>query len=341
MNDFRSDLETSSMAGASTGLPELSILLVNWNTREMTLECLRSLFRETSRTAIEVILVDNASSDGSAEAIATEFPEVILMAEPVNHGFGRATNLQAKVARGEKLLLLNTDTVVLDGAIDALMDFSRQRPRAMIWGGRTLFADWTLNPTSCWTRPTPWNQFTEALCLSALFPKSRWLNPRTMPGWARDSEREVDIVTGCLLLIGRNLWERLGGFNERYFMYGEEVDLCLRARQFGARPAITPNATIIHYGGGSTTNSSQKICRGSAAQIQLAQDHFPKGWKRFGRWMIQLGIFNREIAFRILAAFRPKRFGPKAEVFRSVWLKRRAWAAGYHAAPSAALRPEN
>jgi GT2 family glycosyltransferase len=322
-----------------TDTPELSILLVNWNTREMTLECLRSVFSETLHTSFEVILVDNASSDGSAEAIAAEFPEVILMAEAINHGFGRATNIQALKARGEKLLLLNTDTVVLEGAIDALMDFSRRRPDAMIWGGRTLFGNRTLNPTSCWTRSTPWNQLTEALCLSALFPKSRLLNPRTMPGWARDCEREVDIVTGCLLLIGRDLWGRLGGFNPRYFMYGEEVDLCLRARRLGARPAITPNATIIHYGGGSTTNSSEKICRGSAAQIQLALDHFPVGLKRVGRRLIMLGVANRTIGWQLAAWLRPGRFGAKALAWRSAWKRRSEWASGYPTVLSAERMP--
>ena len=327
------------MNATQTPTPELSILLVNWNTREMTLECLRSVFSETRHTSFEVIVVDNASSDGSAQAIAAEFPEVILMAETINHGFGRATNLQALKARGEKLLLLNTDTVVLEGAIDALMDFSRRHPEAKIWGGRTLFGDRTLNPTSCWTRSTPWNQLTEALCLCALFPKSRWLNPRTMPGWARNDEREVDIVTGCLLLIGRDLWGRLGGFNPRYFMYGEEVDLCLRARRFGARPAITPEATIIHYGGGSTINSSEKICRSAAAQIQLALDHFPAGLKRVGRRLIILGVANRTIGSRLAAWVNPGRFTTKAAAFRSAWRRRAEWASGYPAVPSAERPP--
>ena len=127
--------------------PELSILLVNWNTRQLTLECLASVIAETTRTEYEIIVVDNGSSDGSAEAIARAFPHVRLIESRENLGFARATNLQACEARGDKLLLLNTDTVVLDGAIDALMEFSRREPQARIWGGRTLFADGSLNAT--------------------------------------------------------------------------------------------------------------------------------------------------------------------------------------------------
>src|SRR6478609_3802149 len=105
-------------------IPELSILLVNWNTRAMTLECLASVIAETRHTDYEIIVVDNGSSDGSAEAIARAFPQVRLIEAGENPGFARATNLQAQEAHGDKLLLLNTDTVVLDGAIDALVEFS-------------------------------------------------------------------------------------------------------------------------------------------------------------------------------------------------------------------------
>ena len=148
--------------------PSLSILMVNWNTREMTLACLRSLFEQTRETSFEVIMVDNDSKDGSAEAITREFPTVRLLAEKHNHGFAKATNMAADVARGEYFLLLNTDTVVLDGAIDKLMAFSRQRPEARIWGGRTLFGDGKLNPNSCFNRITPWSAFCLATGLTRL-----------------------------------------------------------------------------------------------------------------------------------------------------------------------------
>ncbi|MDE3120769.1 MAG: glycosyltransferase family 2 protein, partial [Paracoccaceae bacterium] len=118
--------------------PQLSIIVVSYNTRDMTLACLASVFAQT-RTPFEVIVVDNASTDGSAEAIGAAFPQVRLMAETTNHGFAAAHRLAVPVARAPWLLLLNPDTVVLNGALDKLLAFAERTPDAGIWGGRTLF----------------------------------------------------------------------------------------------------------------------------------------------------------------------------------------------------------
>jgi hypothetical protein len=157
--------------------PAVSVLVVSYNTRAMTLDCLRSLAAET-RVPHEVIVVDNASTDGSAGAIAAEFPGVRLMAETVNHGFAGANNLAAARARGDYLLLLNPDTVVLDGAVDRLLAFARRRPEAGIWGGRTLYGDGRLNPASCWRRMTPWNLFCRASGADRPLPALGPLQPR-------------------------------------------------------------------------------------------------------------------------------------------------------------------
>jgi len=309
--------------------PSVSILLVNWNTRDMTLACLRSIYAQTTRTSFEVIVVDNGSSDGSAEAIALEFPQAILMAEKQNHGFGRATNLQAQRARGKQLLLLNTDTVVLDHAIDALVEFSRRTPHARIWGGRTLFADGSLNPTSCWGKPTPWTQFCQAVGIGALFPGSPFFNRRAYPGWARDSERAVDIVTGCLLLIDTDFWHELGGFDPAFFMYGEEADLCLRAARRGARPMITPAATIIHYDGGSTQGSAEKLTRTLAATVRMIEKHFPAGTRAASRLLLYGGTLLRSLAYSLSERLRPGKHGRHARLWREVWLRRKEWQAGF------------
>src|SRR5262249_52669728 len=233
------------------GGPLVSIIVVSYRTRELTLECLRSIARETVGVSHEVLVVDNASGDGSAAAIAQEFPDVKLIALDGNVGFARANNIAAGEARGRYLLLLNPDTVVIDRAIDRLLEFAAEHPQARIWGGRTLYADRTLNPTSCWRRMSLWNVFCRTAGLTGLFPRSQLFNSECYGRWDRSTVRDVDIVTGCFLLIERDFWQRLGGFDARFFMYGEEADLCLRAAKLGARPAVTPNATIIHYGGAS------------------------------------------------------------------------------------------
>ena len=124
--------------------PDLSILIISYNTREMTLACLRSVAAQT-RTPHEIIVLDNASDDGSAAAIAAEFPDVTLLAETRNHGFARANNLAALQAKGAFLLLLNPDTLVLDGALDKPAGLRAPGPEARIWGGRTVFGDGSLN----------------------------------------------------------------------------------------------------------------------------------------------------------------------------------------------------
>lgn len=309
----------------SDSRPQLSVLLVNWNTRQMTLECLGSIYAETRDVTFEVIVVDNGSVDGSAAAIAAAYPQVRLLAEAENHGFARATNLQAKVARGEKLLLLNTDTVVLDRAIDRLFAFAQARPEAKIWGGRTLSADGSLNPTSCWGPYSLGNQLAVASGLAALFPS---LDARAYPGWRRDSEREVAIVTGCLLMIDRIFWEELGGFDPAFFMFGEEADLCLRAARRGARPRITPDATVIHYDGGSTRVKTMKIVHTLSAEVGLMQRHVG-GWRAaLSPWVLSGGVLLRRLAYGAAAWWRPQRYREEAAAWREVWRRRREWRGG-------------
>ena len=141
-----------TVKGASEELtPLISIIVVSYNTCSLVLECLASVYRETT-VRFELIVVDNASSDGSADAIATHFPDVTLLAEKHNHGFAGAHRIAVRRSTGRYLLLLNPDTVVLDGAIDRLVEFAQRKTEAGIWGGRTYYGDGSLNPTSCWRR---------------------------------------------------------------------------------------------------------------------------------------------------------------------------------------------
>ena len=225
---------------------DVSIIVVSYNTRQMTADALASVASGTRAASYEIIAVDNASSDGSAAMLATHPTRSQLIALKDNIGFARANNLAAKTARGRYLLLLNPDTIVHDAAIDRLVQFALDNPAARNWGGRTLFADGTLNPSSCWGRMSLWNLLCRATGLTGLFPKSELFNGEAFGGWRRDSVRQVDIVSGCFFLIEKDLWDHLGGFDPLFFMYGEEADLCLRAHALGARPVVTPDATIVH-----------------------------------------------------------------------------------------------
>lgn len=306
---------------------DLSIIVISYNTREMTLACLRSVYEQTKGISFELIVVDNDSSDGSASAIAENFPQLHLIRSSENLGFAAANNLAALEATGEYLLLLNPDTVVLDGAIQKLLVFARNHPEHGIYGGKTLFADGSLNHASCWQRPTPWSVSCYGIGLTSIFRRSNWFDPEAYGSWQRDAVREVDIVSGCFFLIRKSLWEKLGGFDPVFFMYAEEADLCLRAQKLGAKPIITPEAVIIHYGGASEKIRADKAVRLFKAKSQLIRRHWRPGLASFGVGMYQLAIFLRALVCKGLAASGWEKFRESSTCWNEVWARRAEWNA--------------
>jgi GT2 family glycosyltransferase len=304
---------------------DVSILVISYNTRDLTLACLDSVFKETRQVTFEVILLDNASADGSADAVAERYRQVRLIRSNQNLGFAKGNNVAAREARGEYLLLLNSDTLILDGAVDKVMSFARSHPETGIVGGRTYFGDGSLNPTSCHGRPTPWSLLCMGLGLSSMFRGSRLFDPESIGGWKRDSVREVDAVTGCFFLIRRSLWELLGGFDERFFMYGEETDLCLRAWKAGSRCAINPEATLIHYGGKSERTRADKMAKLFRAKTQLFEKHWRPGTRWFGGTMLRLWAFTRMAGTGLLANAQPSRMATY-EAWREIWRRRAEWS---------------
>lgn len=304
---------------------ELSILIVSYNTREVTLDCLRSLFAHPPAVPFEVLVLDNASGDGSAEAIAAAFPQVQLIAHPENSGFAGGNNLAAERATGRRLLLLNPDTIVLPGSLDALWRFAERQPQRGIWGGRTLFEDGSLNPTSCWARITPWSLFCSAAGLTYLFPRSNLFNSESYGGWARNSEREVDIVTGCFLLIDAALWRRLGGFDRTFYMYAEEADLCLRAGKLGYRPAVTPEAEIVHLGGRSEASHIEKTIKTTRGRVTLIRKHWPAWQRAIGLTLFRAWALSRALGSRVA---RDRR-GGGSDKWQAIWGRRSEWLRGY------------
>ncbi len=316
-----------------TPQPEVSILIVSYNTCEMTLAAIDAVVRET-RAPHEIIVVDNNSSDGSAEAIAAHPAQPRLIALRENIGFGRANNVAARSARARHLLLLNPDTVVLYRAVDSLLEFARARPDAKIWGGRTIFGDGSLNAASCWQQITLWNQFCGTSGLAALRRSSALFNPEAYGGWQRNTEREVDIVSGCFLMVEQTMWSELGGFDPTFYMYGEEADFCLRARAKGARPLITPKATIIHHGGASERTRADKMEKLLAAKMSLVSRHVPHWQQPLTRMLLKMWPMTRLIATSIASRLSSSRkLAEDAETWREVWRCRSRWQIGYPTSP--------
>ncbi len=304
--------------------PDVSVLIISYNTKDLTIACLESLYAETALARFEVIVVDNASSDGSARAIGERFPDVRLVEPGANLGFAKANNLAAKSARGRYLLLLNPDTVVLHGAVDTLVAFAEELKAPAIVGGRTLHADGTLNHASCWGRPTLWSTLCYAFGLSVLGRYHVLFDPETMRTWKRDSVREVDIISGCLLLIPRTLWDALGGFDPAFDMYAEDFDLCLRARDMGVRCVLCPEGEIIHYGSASECVKADQLVRQMKAKTRLMRKHWGRLSSALGGVLLRMRVATRGYVGVIPFAANERRTGA-AQAWREAWHRRREW----------------
>ena len=309
----------------TTDPPVVSCVTVSYNTREATLGFLRSLIGSSPSETTEVIVVDNGSRDGTADAIRDEFPSVKLIDAGENLGFASGVNRGADLATGEYLLLLNPDMLVLPGSVTALIDFAKDHPTYGIYGGRTLRRDQRLEPSSCWAGPTIWSLLMFSTMLSTFFRGSPVFDPESMGTWKRDSVREVAIVTGCLLLIRRSLFQEIGRMDEDFFLYGEDAEFCLRSRALGWRPVIVPEATMIHDVGGSSAASGQKTLMVLAGKVTLFHKIWSPRRARVGCTLLLVGVAARALLARVLR---------RHTGWSTAWQRRRDWRAGYPAARS-------
>jgi GT2 family glycosyltransferase len=225
---------------------DLSVVIVNWNGGSYLLDCLESLYARGLAGETEVLVVDNGSEDGSPELLQRSFPQVALIETGANLGFARAANLGWRRARGEYVLFLNPDVLVLEGALDQALTYFRCQPQVGVLGVKLLNPDGSLQ-VSCWNFLS-----LTTLVLDNLL-RLPWV-PRPLAGrylyrfWDHGETREVDWIFGAFLLFRRQVLEEVGGFDEDYFMYGEDMDLCYRVQQRGYDVVYYSAAAIIHYG---------------------------------------------------------------------------------------------
>lgn len=308
----------SARAGAV--VPAVAVVIVTYNTRDETTTSIASLL-ETTMTPLEVIVVDNGSVDGSAPHLRATFPDITVIDAGANLGFAAGVNLGVSHARAPWVLLLNPDTVVLDGAVDELLAFAETHPDHRLYGGRTLRPDGTTDPSSCWGAMTLWSLACFASGLSTAFKRNRLFDPESLGAWERDTVREVPIITGCLLFIRRSDWDLLGGMDETYFLYGEDADFSSRAIAAGMRPVVVPQATIVHAVGGSTSSSGRKMSMVMAGKATVLQRRWRPAAAAVGVLLLQLGAGLR--------ALPPRLRGRHDSTWQIVWSQRRAWRTGY------------
>lgn len=275
---------------------DVSVIVVTYRTPELTARCVQSIADETREVAAEVIVVDNDAAAGASAGLVDLHPDCRVLSPATNLGFGRAVNLAAAQARGRHLLLLNPDTKVLGGAIQELVRFADAAPAHGLYGGRTIDGDGRLDPRSCWGFPSLWSTVCFATGLSSAFKRHRWLDPESLGPWDRDTVRTVDVVTGCLCLVPRDAWRELGGFDERFFLYGEDVDLALRAKAAGYRPLLCPDATVIHDVGQASATQADKLVLLHRGKVTLLRKHWRRGSAAAGVALLRAGVALRALA---------------------------------------------
>ena len=258
----------SSIPQAATGVAtDVSIIIVNWNTRELLRNCLRSIIAQTTATH-EIIVVDNASSDGSAGMVRSEFPDAILIANTENGGFAAANNQGLRMSRGRTVLLLNPDTIILGGAIDRMLGWLDRHPGVGCVGCQVLEGPGVIQRT-CFADPNLLDFVIVEFGLIRLAPWSSFFGRSWYTNWDRRSEREVDVVSGMFMLVPRTVMDHVGLLDDAFFVYAEESDWCRRIRKAGYPCVFTPEAQIIHLDGGSKSTSQIR----SRMYVQMQKSH--------------------------------------------------------------------
>jgi N-acetylglucosaminyl-diphospho-decaprenol L-rhamnosyltransferase len=235
-------------------LPDVSVVVVSWNTRELLARCLESVDLGTAGPLVETIVVDNGSTDGSPEMVAERFPRTRLIRNGANRGFAAANNQALKSCTGRYALLLNSDAVLLDDSLSHMVGFLDGHPEAGAAGGRLLNPDGSFQ----WSYADFPSLFGELLLLTKLY---RLLRPPTYPSYPPERSREaraVDWVSGACLIVRRTAIALVGLLDEEYFMYSEEVDWCYRLRRAGWAVYYLPDAPVAHWSGQSAASAPER-----------------------------------------------------------------------------------
>lgn len=260
--------------------PDISIVIVSFNTAALTRQCLEKAQACATDLRCEVIVVDNASHDGSADMVAAEFPQVRLIRLAANRGFAGGNNQGIRVASGRYILLLNSDAFLVPGVLENTVSYMNAKPGIGVLGCKLTNPDGSLQP-SARMLPGPLNKILHISGLSSRFPKSRFFGRVDFSWWDHASPRRVGWVVGAFFMIRRTVVEQIGGLDERYFLYFEEIDFCRTARRAGWDVVFYPGASVVHLGGQSSTGSTE---RRSASGSQLTGIRITSELRYYRKW---------------------------------------------------------
>lgn len=235
---------------------DLSIIIVNYNVKEFLQNLLNSIEKASNNYSTEIFIVDNASDDGSVKLIREKYPSINLIANEENVGFGKANNQALRNANGKYIMMINPDTIIGEDTIDKMIGFFEMNPEAGLAGCKILNPDGSLQLACRRSFPGPWTSFCKVTGLSNLFPKSKLFARYNLTYLNENQSYEVDAVSGSFMMMKKEVYEKVGGFDEEFFMYGEDLDLSYRIKKAGHKVYYVHNTQIIHYKGESTRRSS-------------------------------------------------------------------------------------
>ncbi|GAW29473.1 glycosyltransferase family 2 protein [Carboxydocella sp. ULO1] len=284
---------------------KLSIIIVNYNTKALLKQTLQSVYNHPPQADFEVFVVDNHSTDSSVEMVKQNFPQVKLIENQENEGFSRANNRAIRISKGEYILLLNSDTVVLPNTFDIMLDFMDKHPQVGAAGCKVLLPDGKLDLACRRSFPTPLNALFQALGLSKLFPKSRLFAQYNLTYLDEDQTYPVDCLVGAFMLVRRKTIEQVGLLDETFFMYGEDIDWCYRIKKAGWEIYYYPEARIIHYKGASSKKKKYRmIYEFHRAMVIFYQKHYAPNTFVLVNIIVLLGIWLRYLVALVRNLFK-------------------------------------
>jgi GT2 family glycosyltransferase len=287
--------------------PKLFIIIVNFNAEKFLVECLDSIYAQTKQISFDIWVVDNNSADTSVTRVLQNFPQMNLIENKENIGFARANNQAITKCTGDYILLLNPDTLILNNAIEKVIGFMEGNPTIGICGCKVLNEDKTLQLACRRSIPTPGVAFFRLTGLSKLFPKSKIMAKYNLTYLNPDETNEVDAVSGAFLMIQKKVIDNIGLLDERFFMYGEELDWCLRVKKAGWTVMYYPEAEIIHYKGAcSKYNSRKAVFEFYKAMYLFHKKHFAKDYNPIINIVIYIGIVLKAVMSWRLFIFSAK-----------------------------------
>jgi N-acetylglucosaminyl-diphospho-decaprenol L-rhamnosyltransferase len=295
-------------------MSDIAVVLVSYNTRELTKKALRCLFSSSHELEMEVIIIDNASKDNSAEMISTEHPDITLIKNAQNVGFGRANNQALPGIHSRYLLLLNTDAFVQPDTISKTVEFMDAHPRCGILGVRLVGRDGELQP-SCRFFPTPWKIFLDRSGLGRFFKNAAMMDDMS---WDHASVRDCDWVPGCYLLVRKEVIDQVGLFDPRYFLYYEEVDLCFAAKAAGWQVTYYPYTSVVHIGGESAKHEGSISSEGRQIESLNIESELLYFRKNYGMPGVVVHLVLNSLADLIQVFKDIVKLRPAARIFLNV-----------------------